>query len=114
MLRHPTLDLLTSLGLDGMAKAFTELGAQPEVGSLSHPEWLALLRSRHESDPAVRFEAPYRERLSGFLSDNQFVRLLVLITRLTDKVTEAVKRRISGHFAPAGQSSHFRVVTPIR
>jgi len=23
MLRHPTLDLLTSLGLDGMAKAFT-------------------------------------------------------------------------------------------
>lgn len=68
--------------------------------------------SRHESDPALRFEAPCRERLSGFLSENQFVRLLVLTTRLTDKVTEVVKRRISGHFAPAGLSSHFRVVTP--
>jgi DNA replication protein DnaC len=46
MLTHPTLDLLVSLGLHGMAKAFTELEAQPEAGSLTHPEWLALMLER--------------------------------------------------------------------
>lgn len=61
MLRHPTLDLLTSLGLDGMAKAFTELEAQPEAGSLSHPEWLALLLDREVTTRRQkRFEARAR------------------------------------------------------
>ena len=31
MLVHPTRDLLTSLGLHGMAKAFQDLEAQPEA-----------------------------------------------------------------------------------
>jgi DNA replication protein DnaC len=43
MLTHPTLDLLHALGLHGMAKGFTDLGAQPEAASLDHAEWLALL-----------------------------------------------------------------------
>lgn len=43
MLKHPTLDLLGQLGLDGMAKAFTDLAANDEAASLSHAEWLALL-----------------------------------------------------------------------
>jgi hypothetical protein len=30
MLTHPTLDRLTELGLDGMAKGFRELEANPE------------------------------------------------------------------------------------
>src|SRR5260370_8528213 len=43
MLPHPTLDLLHSLGLHGMAKGFKDLDAQPEARSLEHAEWLALL-----------------------------------------------------------------------
>ncbi len=43
MLTHPTLDLLQTLGLHGMAKGFKELDAQPEANGLEHAEWLALL-----------------------------------------------------------------------
>ncbi|QHO73926.1 hypothetical protein ACH79_16070 [Bradyrhizobium sp. CCBAU 051011] len=43
MLTHPTLDLLHSLGLHGMAKGFKDLDAQSEARSLEHAEWLALL-----------------------------------------------------------------------
>lgn len=43
MLKHPTLDLLQSLGLAGMAAAFRDLQAQHEARSLDHAEWLALL-----------------------------------------------------------------------
>ena len=43
MLTHPTLDLLQKLGLHGMAKGVKELERQPEVTSLEHGEWLALL-----------------------------------------------------------------------
>ena len=43
MLTHPTLDLLHTLGLHGMAKGFSELAAQPESASLEHAEWLTLL-----------------------------------------------------------------------
>jgi DNA replication protein DnaC len=46
MLVHPTLDLLASLGLHGMAKAFHDLEAQPEARALPHAEWLALLLDR--------------------------------------------------------------------
>ena len=43
MLTHPTLDLLHTLGLHGMAKAMKDLDAQPEASRLEHAEWLALL-----------------------------------------------------------------------
>jgi DNA replication protein DnaC len=43
MLVHPTRDLLASLGLHGMAKAFHDLETQPEARALQHAEWLALL-----------------------------------------------------------------------
>jgi DNA replication protein DnaC len=43
LLHHPTLDLLHELGLDGMAKGFQDLTANPEVSALSHAEWLGLL-----------------------------------------------------------------------
>jgi DNA replication protein DnaC len=43
MLNHPTLDRLTELGLDGMAKGFRELGSNPESRALEHAEWLGLL-----------------------------------------------------------------------
>ena len=46
MLVHPTLDLLASLGLHGMAKAFHDLETQPEARALPHAEWLALLLDR--------------------------------------------------------------------
>ena len=46
MLIHPTLDQLQALGLQGMAKAFTELDKHGDAATLSHAEWLALLLDR--------------------------------------------------------------------
>ena len=46
MLRHPTLDHLSKLGLAGMAAAFAELEASNETAGLSHADWLALLVDR--------------------------------------------------------------------
>jgi len=43
MLTHPTIDLLHTLGLDGMAKGFKALEATPETRDLEHAEWLGLL-----------------------------------------------------------------------
>ena len=49
MLTHPTLDLLRQLGLNGMAKAFSEIEASGDAATMSHPEWLALLLDREVS-----------------------------------------------------------------
>ena len=46
MLIHPTLVLLTDLGLHGMATAFKDLQSQPEARALEHGDWLALLLER--------------------------------------------------------------------
>lgn len=46
MLTHPTLDMLSELGLHGMAKGFQDLDAQPEARALEHGEWLAILLER--------------------------------------------------------------------
>lgn len=43
MLTHPTLDLLHSLGLHGMAKGFKALEQSVESRALEHAEWLGLL-----------------------------------------------------------------------
>jgi DNA replication protein DnaC len=43
LLNHPTLDRLRELGLDGMARAFQNLAANPESRALEHAEWLGLL-----------------------------------------------------------------------
>jgi DNA replication protein DnaC len=43
MLSHPTLDLLQTLGLQGMIKGFQELAAKPEARGLEHAEWLGIL-----------------------------------------------------------------------
>lgn len=43
MLNHPTLDLMHSLGFDGMAKGFKDLQSDPESQALDHQEWLGLL-----------------------------------------------------------------------
>ena len=61
MLNHPTLDLLRELGLDGMAKAFEELEANPESRALEHGEWLGLLVEREATlRQQKRFEARAR------------------------------------------------------
>src|ERR1700752_1463756 len=54
MLKHPTLDQLKALKLDGMAQAFVELEAQEESCSLTHAEWLALLLDREVADRGTR------------------------------------------------------------
>lgn len=43
MLAHPTLDLLNTLGLYGLAKGFKELEHKAETRGLEHAEWLGLL-----------------------------------------------------------------------
>jgi DNA replication protein DnaC len=61
MLTHPTLDLLHSLGLHGMAKGFKDLVAQPEARSLEHAEWLALLLEHEKTlRQQKRFESRAR------------------------------------------------------
>ena len=50
MLTHPTVDQLHQLGLAGMARAFTELEANPQSAELSHAEWLALLLDREATE----------------------------------------------------------------
>ena len=60
MLTHPTLDQTHQLGLAGMARAFTELEANPQSADLSHAEWLALLLAREATD---RYERRLRARL---------------------------------------------------
>jgi DNA replication protein DnaC len=59
MLTHPTLDLLHALGLYGMAKGFKELASQPEVTSLQHAEWLALLL---EQEATLRRQKKFESR----------------------------------------------------
>jgi DNA replication protein DnaC len=61
MLTHPTLDLLHSLGLHGMAKGFKDLEGHSEARSLEHAEWLALLREQEKTlRQQKRFEARAR------------------------------------------------------
>lgn len=61
MLKHPTLDRLREIGLDGMAKAFEELEANPESRALEHGEWLGLLVEREATlRQQKRFEARAR------------------------------------------------------
>ena len=60
MLTHSTLDRMQKLGLAGMARAFTELEANPQSADLSHAEWLALLLDREATD---RYERRLRARL---------------------------------------------------
>ena len=57
---RPTLDQLQQLGLQGMAKAFAELEANPNTAGLSHAEWLALLLDREATD---RYDRRLRSRL---------------------------------------------------
>ena len=60
MLTHPTLDQMHQLGLAGMARAFTELEANPTSAELSHAEWLGLLLDREATE---RYERRLRARL---------------------------------------------------
>lgn len=61
MLIHPTIDRLRELGLYGMATAFQELDATPEVRGLEHGEWLAILLEREATmRQQKRFEARAR------------------------------------------------------
>ena len=49
MLTHPTLDLLSDLGLHGMAKGFRDLADNPEGAALGHAEWLGILLDREST-----------------------------------------------------------------
>ena len=61
MLNHPTLDRLRELGLDGMAKGFRDLAANPESHALEHAEWLGLLVDQEATlRQQKRFEARTR------------------------------------------------------
>ena len=50
MLRQPTLDLLHELRLQGMAQAFEEQIAMPDISELSFEDRLSLLLEREKTD----------------------------------------------------------------
>ena len=54
MLRQPTLDLLHELRLAGMAQAFEEQLAMPDIGELAFEDRLSLLLEREKTDRAQR------------------------------------------------------------
>ena len=54
MLRQPTLDLLHELRLAGMAQAFQEQTAMPDLGELSFEDRLSLLLEREKTDREQR------------------------------------------------------------
>ena len=61
MLKHPTLDHLRAMKLDGMADAFVELAQQDNARDLGHAEWLALLIDREVTNRgSKRFETRLR------------------------------------------------------
>ena len=49
MLTHPTLDLLSDLGLHGMAKGFRDLADNPEGAALGHAQLLGILLEREST-----------------------------------------------------------------
>jgi DNA replication protein DnaC len=59
MLTNPTLGLLHSLGLHGMAKGFRELEARPGTRKLDHAQWLTLLL---EQEKALRKQKRFETR----------------------------------------------------
>ena len=54
MLRQPTLDLLHELRLSGMAQAFNEQAAMPDIAELSFEDRLSLLLEREKTDREQR------------------------------------------------------------
>ena len=61
MLHQPIFDRLHGLGLDGMAKGFRDLAANPESRELDHAEWLGLLLEQEATlRQQKRFEARTR------------------------------------------------------
>lgn len=61
MLQHPTFERLRDLGLNGMAKGFRDLAANPESSALDHAEWLGLLVDQEVTlRQQKRFEARAR------------------------------------------------------
>jgi DNA replication protein DnaC len=62
MLTHPTIEILLGLGLHGMAKGFRALEQTPEVDSLKHSEWLALLL---EYEATLRHQKRFDTRIKA-------------------------------------------------
>ena len=54
MLRQPTLDLLHELRLSGMAQAFDEQAAMPDIAELSFEDRLSLLLEREKAERELR------------------------------------------------------------
>ena len=50
MLNHPTHDRLVTLGLTGMAKAFEEQRASPDLAALTFEERVAIMVDREAAD----------------------------------------------------------------
>ena len=76
MLTHPTLDRLHELGLQGMAKAFSELRNNSHAAQLSSEEWLGLMLDRETDLRATkRLQTRLRQarlRLQATVEDVDF------------------------------------------
>lgn len=100
VMEHATTDhadrshgMLCELGLSGMASAYHELEAQPEVRSLEHGEWLALLLEREATKRRQkRFEA--RARAARLRHDAQVENIDFRAGRGLDRQTVPEARRL--------------------
>ena len=76
MLRHPTLDLLHELRLSGMAQAFEEQAAMPDIAELSFDDRLSLLLEREKTEREqrryVRLKGLARLHLDATIEDLNF------------------------------------------
>ena len=76
MLRQPTLDLLHELRLAGMAQAFEEQTAMPDIRELSFEDRLSLLLEREKTEREqrryVRLKGHARLHLDATIEDLNF------------------------------------------
>ncbi len=76
MLRQPTLDLLHELRLTGMAQAFEEQTAMPDISELSFDDRLSLLLEREKTEQEqhryVRLKGHFRLHLDATIEDINF------------------------------------------
>ena len=91
MLLHPTLDLLNTLGLTGMAKGLQDLDGQPEARSLDHSEWLGLLLEREVTERR-RAEAALRD--SNAELERRVAERTADLTRLTEELQAQIAERL--------------------
>ena len=111
MLHHPTLDLLHELGLDGMAKGFQDLTANPEGNALSHAEWTPERMQRQARDIGPHTEALIIAMLSRRPHPEQGFRTCLGVLRLFRGLAPARAEAVSARALEIGALTYKSVAS---